>query len=131
MISHDLYHVCESNTRLFTQLVSLLGSNAGLPETAELIVKVIQRCKSLIDASASTWKEQGLLVGNGKLLRKSESFKRLASGLRAGRHDDNDEQDLDLAACDLFIRAAERVEARGMPKVSALCRLAEHVLMMW
>jgi hypothetical protein len=130
MISHDLYHVCEPNTKLFTELVSLLGSNAGLPDTEELIAKVIQRCKSVIDASASTWKEQEVLVGNGKFLRKSASFKRLASRLRAERHDHDDEQILDLVACDLVIGAAERVEARGMPKVSALCRLTELVLMM-
>lgn len=132
MNNYDLYQTSKSNARLLSMLVSMLGSHAGLPDTAEVIGRVIERCKLLIDTSAWEWVDQGLLVLRDGELRKSPQFQELwdakvsqlggavvglADGLRE-RNCNNGDLDL-VATCDFIIATAERVEANGTLKVSA------------
>lgn len=145
MLSHDLYHVCESNSKLFAKLVSLLGSIAGLPGTEDLMTQVAERLKSLIDASALKWRNRGLLVGKVKSLRKSAFFKQLwdarmagvggeahgtTSGSRSRNHEGGHEKDLDLVNRDFVMVAGDRDEAQDRLKVSTEYRLDGLILSM-
>ena len=73
MHQYNLYQACGSKIELFSELIAFIGSSAGLPNNGQLVEKI----RSLVDGSASTWVDEGLLIFTGKTLGKSPLFQRL------------------------------------------------------
>jgi hypothetical protein len=59
------------------ELVNLLKSHAGLPNTRNWEQKISDKCMVLINTSARAWEQDGLLVNNDICLRKSDVFQYL------------------------------------------------------
>jgi hypothetical protein len=58
-------------------LVDLVKSQAGVPNTRNWEQKVPDKCRGLINTSTRTWKRDGLLVARSNLTRKTEVFQYL------------------------------------------------------
>jgi hypothetical protein len=74
MHEKNLYHVRNSDDPAFVDLVDLVKSQAGVRNTRKWDQKVLDKCRSLIDASANAWKRDGLLVVCNNLTKKTEAF---------------------------------------------------------
>ena len=131
--SHDLYQVSTSNFKVFSELVSLLSLSSGLPKTDAVTREIVTRCKSVIKNAAQTWTNQGLLVVDGRTVRKSTVFKRIwdtevnTCGTVDRKHNSGVKEDQNLTDHTFVIAAAEGVKARHQ-KVSNLCHLTDHSL---
>jgi hypothetical protein len=67
-------------------LVDLVKSQAGVPNTRNWEQKVPDKCRGLINTSTRTWKLDGLLITRNNLTRKSEIFQYLwDSAVQAAR----------------------------------------------
>jgi len=74
MHEENLYQVSNPDDPTFVELVNLVKSQAGVPNTRNWEHKVPDKCRSLINTSTRTWKRDGLLVTRNNSTRKSEAF---------------------------------------------------------
>jgi hypothetical protein len=77
MHHHDLYQVRNVNDPIFVDLVNLVKSEAGVPNTRNWEHKVPSKCISLIDMSTRAWKRDGILVTRNNVITKSRLFQYL------------------------------------------------------
>jgi hypothetical protein len=77
MHEKNLYQVSNLDDPIFVDLVDLVKSQAGVPNTRNWEQKVPDKCRSLINTSTRAWKRDGLLVTHNNLTRKSEVFQYL------------------------------------------------------
>lgn len=75
MHRHDLYQILKYKADIFSGLVTCLLDKGRLPRTERIRKKLSQKCKSVIAASAQSWKQDGLLHTAGPWLRKSPALK--------------------------------------------------------
>ena len=72
-----MYKVSNPDDPAFVDLVDLVKSQAGVPNTRNWEQKVLDKCRGLINTSTRTWKLDGLLVSRNNLTRKAEVFQYL------------------------------------------------------
>jgi hypothetical protein len=77
MHEKNLYQVSNLDDPTFVDLVDLVKSQAGVPNTRNWEQKVPDKCRGLINTSTRTWKRDGLLVARSNLTRKTEVFQYL------------------------------------------------------
>jgi hypothetical protein len=77
MHEKNLYQASNLDDFVFVNLVDLVKSQAGVPNTRNWEQKVPDKCRGLIKTSTRTWKRDGLLVARNNLTRKSEVFQNL------------------------------------------------------
>lgn len=77
MHERNLYQVSNPDDPIFAELVDLVKSQAGVPNTRNWEQKVPDKCRGLINSSTRTWKRDGLLVARNNLTRKTEVFQYL------------------------------------------------------
>ena len=77
MHHHDLYQVTNINDPIFVDLVNLIKSEAGVPNTRNWEHKVPAKCTDLINTSTRAWKRDGLLVTHNNVIVKSPLFQHL------------------------------------------------------
>ncbi|KAH7357307.1 hypothetical protein BKA65DRAFT_534990 [Rhexocercosporidium sp. MPI-PUGE-AT-0058] len=122
--SHELYQISTSNFKVFSELVSLLISISGLPKTDAATRDIFNRCKSVIETAAQAWTNQGLLVVDGEILRKSTVFKRIwdtevqagGTGTVKRKQDGGVKDGQNLTKHTFVIVAAEEVKDRRQKK---------------
>lgn len=77
MHERNLYQVSNTDDPIFAELVDLVKSQAGVPNTRNWEQKVPDKCRGLINTSTKTWKRDGLLVARNNSTRKTEIFQYL------------------------------------------------------
>jgi hypothetical protein len=77
MHEKNLYEVSNPDDSAFVDLVNLVKSQAGVPNTRNWEQKVPDKCRGLINISTRTWKRDGLLVAHNNLISKAEVFQSL------------------------------------------------------
>jgi hypothetical protein len=77
MHEKDVYQVSNPDDPAFVDLVDLVKSQAGVPNTRNWEQKVHDKCRGLIKTSTRAWKRDGLLVARNNLTRKTEVFQYL------------------------------------------------------
>jgi hypothetical protein len=131
MHHHDLYQVTNINDPIFVDLVNLVKSEAGVPNTRNWEHKVPAKCTDLINMSTRAWKRDGLLVTHNNVIMKSPPFQYLwdcavqaaqvssSTGLSAEQNlpfssPENEARSID---CSSVNRAAEALEGSYAHKV--------------
>jgi hypothetical protein len=77
MHEKNLYQVSNPDDTVFVDLVDMVKSLAGVPNTRNWEQKVPDNCRSLISTSTKTWEWDGLLFTQKNLTRKTEVFQYL------------------------------------------------------
>jgi len=77
MHEKNLYQISNPDDPAFVDLVDLVKSQAGVPNTRNWEQKVPDKCRGLINTSTRTWIRDGLLVAHNNLISKAEGFQYL------------------------------------------------------
>jgi hypothetical protein len=108
MHEKNLYQVSNPDDPVFVEMVELVKSQAGVPNTRNWEQKVHDKCRDLINTSTRTWKRDGLLVARNNVTWKTGVFQYL--------------WDCAIQAAHVSIVAAQSIERtlpRGEPSNSA------------
>jgi len=77
MHHNNLYQVTNFDDPVFVNLVNLVKSEAGVPNTRNWEHKVPSKCEALINTSTKAWERDGILVARNKVIMKSPLFQYL------------------------------------------------------